>query len=284
MINIQKTYQNQIATLFLVTTPIGDQEEISKRAITTLKKVDVIFCEDTKHSQKPLHNFDIKKKLLSFHKFNEKTRIPAVLKYLRSGANVALISCAGTPLIADPGYQLVVDVVNNGFNVTSVGINSPLLATLVCSTIPCQQFIFHNFLLPSRIQKHKQITQLLTNVQTVVCYESVHKIKKTLQIMQQLAPQRQFCLAREINKQHETFYRGSFKNLNFNDVIFKGEFTLVIAPYTETLVLDYQEFVDKMKQINLSSSQIIAIGKEFDYSKKKLYSILFNKEKKDESK
>lgn len=282
MINVQKTYQNQIATLFLVTTPIGDRVETSSRTLQTLTKVTVVFSEDTQHSQRFLTNLGIKTKLLSFHKFNEKGKIVQALKYLRSGFHIALISCAGTPLIADPGYQLVVDVVKAGFNVTSIGVSSPLLAALICSAIPCHKFIFTNFLLPSRRQKSAQIKELLTNSETIVCYESVHKIEDTLRIMKEVAPDRQFCLAREISKQHETFYRGLFKNLSFKDVVFKGEFTLVVAGLKKTVMTGTDLFIDKMRRLRLNNRQIVAVGKELGFSKKNLYNALLLKPNSDE--
>lgn len=274
MVDIQKTYQNQIATLFLVTTPIGDQIEISPRTLETLKKVAVIFCEDTQYSQRFLKKLAIEQKLLSFHKFNEKNKINHVLKYLRSGSDVALISCAGTPLIADPGYQLVVEVVKAGFNVTSVGISSPLIAALICSTIPCHKFVFQNFLLPSRQQKAKQIANLLSSSETIVCYESVHKLADTLKNMQQVAPQRRFCLAREISKRHETFYRGVLGDLNLKTIVFKGEFVLVIEGQNALLSPNLQHFVDKMKKLDLTNKQIVSVGKELNYSKSQLYKTL----------
>lgn len=212
------------------------------------------------------------------HKFNENDKSKQAIQRLCAGFNIALISCAGSPLIADPGYRLVVAVINEGFNVTSVGINSPLLAALICSGIPCHKFLFHNFLLPSRLQKVKQITQLLTTTETIVCYESVHKLKTTLKIMQTIAPQRRFCLAREMSKQHETFYRGILEELDFNQITFKGEFTLVIAGADAKIDMLTKIFVDKIRALDLTKQQILQIGKQLGYSRKELYKVLNCKE------
>ncbi len=289
MIKIQKTYQNQIATLFLVTTPIGDQKEISPRTLAVLKTVPVVFCEDTRISQRLLTKFQLSKKLISFHKFNEKQKTPQVLRFLQKGMNVALITCAGTPLIADPGQQLVVAVLDYGFNVTSIGVNSPLLAALVCSGINCKKFSFHNFLLPTRLQKRQQIKQLTATQSTIVCYESVYKLRETLQIMQATIPQWQFCLARELSKHYETFYRGVISELKLKQITFKGEFTLVVAPsktqlsnpkliHSTSNKLKVSSFIDRIRECQLSEQQIVAVGRKvFGFSKELLQKLLIEK-------
>lgn len=230
MIKQQKTYFNQVATLFLVTTPIGNLKEVSPRVLTILKTVAMIFSEDTRVTKRFLTHFHISTPLTSLHKFNEKEKTNNALTFLQQGENIALVSCAGTPLIADPGQYLVSAVLTNDFNVTSIGINSPLLVAVICSGFFHKQFSFGNFLPATKNKKKQELLEITNSSIPVVYYDSVYKIKATLLLCQELFPEKHFFLGREISKKYETFYWGKFQDLVFSHISWKGEFVLVLAP------------------------------------------------------
>lgn len=153
---IQKTFFDQIPTLFLITSPIGNIKTVSLAVKPLLLKLKYLFCEDTRITQKLLLHLQIDHlKLISFHKFNEQKRQIQVLELLNAKQNVGLISCAGVPLIADPGYKLVAAVLEQNFAVTSIGLNNSGLAALITSGLPTQTFFFVNFLARKPLQKQR---------------------------------------------------------------------------------------------------------------------------------
>ncbi len=263
---IQNTFSKKVPTLFLITTPIGNLSTISNAIKPLLEKLQFLFCEDTRQTQKLLNHLRLNHlKLISFHKFNEANRQLMALKLLNQNHDIGLVSCAGVPLIADPGYQLVNQVLKHHFAVTSVGLNNSGLAALITSGLPTNRFSFMNFLATSEAKKTKLLNQLITIPTTFVFFESVHRLKFTLQLFQKLWPKHTFSLARELTKRYETIYRGQFSMLKLKDIKFKGEFVLVVDNNELNLgpdLINLRKFETVIKNLNLTNRQKLVLGRK----------------------
>lgn len=224
----QKSFSNNSATLFLVATPIGNLEEITYRAINTLKDVDFIAAEDTRNTVKLLNHFEIKTKMLSHHEHNLNSSIPKIIELLSEGNNIALVSDAGYPAISDPGYELVCECIGNDFNVVSISGANACLNALVVSGVAPQPFLFYGFLAHKDKQKKKELNDLLSYKETIIFYESPHRIKKTLILMLELLGDRNIALCRELTKKYEEIIRGTISEvINVCDEL-KGEMVVVL--------------------------------------------------------
>lgn len=219
--------------LFIVSTPIGNMKDISFRAIDILKEVELILAEDTRHTNKLLANYGIKRKILSCHEFNESDRIKVVLEYLERGDEIALVSDAGTPLISDPGYKLVSELRNLGVCISPVPGPCAFVAALSASGLPSDQFQFKGFL-PSKSSHRKKIYEDISDYQgTSIFYESVHRIKSSLEdLVSILGDEREIVLAKELTKQYEFIIKDTSKNvykwiLDNPDKV-RGEYVILI--------------------------------------------------------
>lgn len=217
--------------LYLVATPIGNLSDITLRAIEILKSCDYILCEDTRHSQILLRHYAIHKPLKSFHKFNESACEAAVLADLSAGKNIALISDAGTPGIADPGSNLVIKCVEQGLPVTAIPGACAAIAALSCSGLPTERFQFFGFLPRKASDLKKAIQEILFYPGTTICYEAPHRLLATLRVIQNLAPDRLLVLERELTKKFEEALRGTAQDLltHWEERMVKGECILLIA-------------------------------------------------------
>ena len=221
---------NEFGTIFLVATPIGNLEDITFRAVRVLKEADVVFAEDTRNTRKLFSHYNIHNKLESFHSHNQKNKVPGILKTLKTGKNIALVSDAGTPGISDPAYYLVKYAVTEKINIVPVPGATALISGLIVSGLPTDRFYFQGFL-PLKKGKQKTLKFLAELPNTVVIYESIHRLKKNLQNILEVFGDRYICIAREITKLHETFYRGNLSDLlnKEDEIVFKGEVVLIIA-------------------------------------------------------
>lgn len=227
--NRQQSFSNKKATLFLVATPIGNLEEMTIRAINTLKEVDIIAAEDTRNTAKILNYFNIKTKMISHHEHNIESSIPKILSYLNNNQNVALVSDAGYPAISDPGYDLVKECINSDYNIVSISGANACLNALVVSGIKPQPFLFYGFLNHSAKQKRKELSDLTNTKETLVFYESPHRIKKTLTLMLEYFGDRNIALCRELTKKFEEIIRGSISDvINTCDEL-KGEMVIIVS-------------------------------------------------------
>lgn len=200
--------------LYVVATPIGNLGDISQRALDTLKMVDVIAAEDTRHSAKLLQHFGVSTRLIAYHDYSNEQRLEKIVSLLLSGESVALISDAGTPLISDPGYDLVNVARERGVLVQSVPGSCALVAALSISGLPCNQFVFEGFLPAKSSSRCQAFTPLLDESRTVVFYESPHRIVDSLKDLSTvLGAQREVVLARELTKTYETVLSGSVEVL-----------------------------------------------------------------------
>jgi 16S rRNA (cytidine1402-2'-O)-methyltransferase len=225
----QKSYDNS-PSVYLVPTPIGNLEDMTFRAISVLKMVDVIFSEDTRVTLQLLNHFDIKNKLIALHEHNEDVAKDKVLEYLKSGMNVAIVTDRGTPIISDPGYKTVKFLKENGYNV--IGLPGPcaFVPALIASSISSEHFTFYGFLSSKESQMRKELDYLKDSEYTVVFYEAPHRIIKTLKIMLEILGDRYISISREISKLHESVFVGTISEALMNEDEFKGEFVIVVSP------------------------------------------------------
>ncbi len=216
--------------LYIVATPIGNLEDITLRAIRTLKEVDYVAAEDTRHSKILLDKYEIKKPTISFHAWSDQRKLQEILQLLREGKNIALISDAGTPGISDPGYVLVKAAREEGIPVCPIPGPSAFLAALSASGLPTHQFLYLGFL-PMKKGRQTLLESLKTEERTIVFYESPHRLLKTLGELAEKFGDRPLCIAREITKFHEEFFRGTAKEAyeHFSKKGIKGEFVLILG-------------------------------------------------------
>jgi len=219
--------------LYLVATPIGNLEDLSLRALRILKQVDMIACEDTRHSSKLFTHYGIQGRRISYHEHNEVRRTAELVRMLKEGKTVALVSDAGMPLISDPGQTLVDACRNEGIPVTPIPGPSAALAALAGSGLPAERFMFAGFLSAKSSLRRKQLQELSLGTCTLILYEAPHRLLAALEEMCPILGARQACLARELTKIHEEWIRGTLpeilENMKSRPGI-KGEITLVIAP------------------------------------------------------
>lgn len=221
-------------TLYIVATPIGNMADISARAIATLNSVDVICCEDTRHSARLMQEISCKTKLMSLHEHNESERSAAIVERLSAGQSIALISDAGTPLISDPGYVLVNAVSDAGLNIVPVPGPSAVITALSAAGLPTDRFSFEGFLPSKQGARLKKLEASSSRAETQIFYESSHRIQASLGDMQAaFGAERKIVIAREMTKTFETFLRGPIEQVlqqveaDHNQT--KGEFVVIVA-------------------------------------------------------
>ena len=217
-----------MSKLFLIPTPIGNLADITARSISTLSKVDYILCEDTRRTVKLMNHLNIKKKLKSFHKFNEHSKIKNIIDDLKKGLTIGVVSDAGSPGICDPGYLIVKNCLESNIEVESLPGPTALIPALIVSGIPCERFTFEGFL-PIKKGRKKRLEELSREIRTMVFYESPHKILKTLNDLKiYLGDQRKVSVSKELTKIHESTIRGNLGNINLGDGKIRGEFVIIV--------------------------------------------------------
>ena len=221
-----------VGTLYIVATPIGNLEDLSYRAVRVLKEADRIACEDTRHTRRLLEHYGIDRPLVSYHEHNEKERTAELLRELEEGRNVALVSDAGTPLIADPGYRIVHAARERGIPVSPIPGASAIMAALSAGGLATDAFVFGGFL-PSKAGARKRVLEMWQSVEaTVIFYEAPHRAVETLRAIAEMDNARRVVVARELTKIHEEFLEGTAasiaETLEARPAI-KGEFTILIA-------------------------------------------------------
>ena len=200
-------------TLYLVSTPIGNLEDITHRAVRVLGEVDLIACEDTRHTKKLLNHYDIKTKTISYHEHNERERARELVDLLKRGSDVAVVSDAGTPAISDPGFRLARVAIDNGLQVVPVPGASALIAALVASGLPTDEFLFGGFLPARSGARRARLNDLGGIPATLIFYEAPHRIAATLKDAQEILGEREAVVARELTKMHEEIVRGRLSEL-----------------------------------------------------------------------
>ncbi len=199
--------------LYVVSTPIGNLEDITHRAVRVLSEVDLIACEDTRHTSKLLHHYGIKTKTISYHEHNERDRAAELLASLESGLAVAIVSDAGTPGISDPGFRIVRLAMEKGVPVVPVPGPTALISALVASGLPSDQFFFAGFLPARSGQRRTRLMELCSIPSTLVFYEAPHRIAESLRDAREILGEREAVIARELTKVHEQIVRGRLSEL-----------------------------------------------------------------------
>jgi 16S rRNA (cytidine1402-2'-O)-methyltransferase len=218
--------------LYIVATPIGNLDDISLRAIDTLKAVDLIAAEDTRHSKFLLNHLGVDTRMISCHEHNEESRCEEILQRLADGRDVALISDAGTPLISDPGYRLVRAARQAGYRVSPIPGANSAIAALSAAGLATTSFHFYGFLSSKKQQRGAQLEALRDLAGTLVLFESSHRIKGLLRQLSQIFPQRHCVIAKELTKLHEQFLTGTAAELlshfDAEQALTRGEFVVLI--------------------------------------------------------
>jgi len=243
---VAEALENELAKpcapgLYLVSTPIGNLADISLRALATLARVNIIYCEDTRHSRKLFDHFGISGEIHAYHEHNAAQVRPRILAALEAGQSVALVSDAGTPLISDPGHKLAREVRKAGFPVIANPGASAALAALTSSGLPTDRFFFEGFLPPKREARRKRLEALSDMPATIVFFEAPSRIQAMLADASDILGSRDAAIAKELTKLHEAVWRGSFEELAARaggDAALKGEFVVLAGPPPPVQVSD----------------------------------------------
>ncbi len=227
-----KTNDQQLLlpALYIVSTPIGNLSDITLRALEVLKQVDLIACEDTRHTGLLLNHYNIKNRLTSFYEYNKKERTPEIISTLKQGKSVALVSDAGTPGISDPGYYLIREAIRENLSVVPIPGPSALLSALVVSGLASDRFAFEGFLQKREGRKRKKLETLKDEPRTMVFYDSPHRIIDSLKGILEILGDRRIVLVRELTKKFETVLRGKVSEIiaQIEKKQLKGEIVLVV--------------------------------------------------------
>lgn len=220
--------------LYLVPTPIGNLGDMTPRALEVLAEVDLVACEDTRTSGRLLQRFDLKKKLISYHDFNESSRAEQIKAIIAEGKSVAVVTDAGSPGISDPAYRVVRSAIDAGIAVEALPGACAIIPAVTASGLPTDRFFYEGFLPYKSAQRRRRLEALKDFEHTLVFYESPHRVAKTLADMHDVLGKRQACMAREISKLHEEYRRGTLAELceHIQGRSIKGEIVLVVAGCT----------------------------------------------------
>ena len=277
---VQNSFDNS-NSLYIVPTPIGNLEDITFRALNVLKKSDIILCEDTRTSSILLKHFNINKRLVSCHEYNEKKIVYKIIQFLKDGLNLALITDQGTPIISDPGFFVVKDVINAGFNVVSLPGATAFVPALTSSGIAPSPFLFYGFLNSKKSKRLSELCELKNVPYSIIFYESVHRITDTLSDLLNVFGNREISLCREITKLHEQIFRGKISDVLNQLEDLKGEFVLVVSGNDNIFdfgSLDVVEHVNLYVSDGLSvNDSIKKVARERNVAKSIIYSEYHNR-------
>ena len=225
---------------------MGNLDDITFRALEVLKNSDIILCEDTRRSIKLLNHYKIKKKLISYHKFNEKKNIPKIIRYLNEGKILSLVSDAGTPILSDPGNLLVEECINKKISVIPIPGPSSLTAAMSVSSFD-DQFIFYGFLPKKDLELEKELKKLSNINFAIVAFIPSLRVNFYIKYFKKHFDDRKILIAREISKLHETFYRNNVKDLELFTSTLKGELTIVLSKKIIKKEIDRKKEFKEMK-------------------------------------
>ena len=274
--------------LYIVATPIGNLKDMTQRAIETLKEADYILCEDTRNSLKLLNHFDIKNKLVSYHKFNEQDRSNSIIKDLKEGKNIAVISDAGTPCINDPGEVIVRKAREEQIQVYGIGGISAVITALSISGLDTTSFTYYGFFPREKKDQNKLIKKIKSSsIKTYIFYESPKRIIKTLEVLEKELPNIKVSICKELTKLHEKNYYGDItkvlKELKKDEKAQAGEYTFVIEKQEqivkeETNISIESMLIDYIVKDNISLKEAVdKLNKEKqNLSKKEIYNASLN--------
>ncbi|EHL16241.1 16S rRNA (cytidine(1402)-2'-O)-methyltransferase [Peptoanaerobacter stomatis] len=270
--------------LYICPTPIGNLEDITIRTLNTLRFADEIYCEDTRHTIKLLNHYEIKKPLFSLHEHNENMKSDEVIEKIKSGKNIAYVSDAGMPGISDPGSKLIQLCIENGVQVTTLPGASAMVVALVNSGLDTRSFTFVGFLERENGKKKAQLEKLLKKEETLIIYESPHRIKQTVKQLYEVFLNRKTVIAREISKKFEEYIRTDLQTLdymlNYEKKELIGELILIIEgnkDIKQEQVLSDDEIISILKEktdSGLSTKDAVKfVSKEYNINKNRVYNI-----------
>lgn len=273
----QNSYNSDIkGKLYLIPTPIGNLDDITLRALNTLKEVDIVFAEDTRETFNLLKYYNINKKIESCHKYSEMKNKEKILKILKEGKTIGFVSDRGTPLISDPGNFVVNEVIKKNIPVIALPGATALIPALNMSGLDNERFLFYGFLNNKKNMAKKELNKLKDVEYTMVFYESPRRLKTTLELMLEAFGNRKISIVREISKLHEEIIRDSIENVTkiIDDI--KGEIVIVVEKKKnnklETISTNYIELVKEMQEEGYSKKDAIKeVSLKYNISKNKLY-------------
>ena len=243
---LQKSYKNENA-LYLIPTPIGNLDDITIRSLKLLREVDILLCEDTRVTGSLLKKYDIKQKLISCHEYNEDSIKYDVVKYIQDGLKVGLVTDQGSPIISDPGFRVVQEVIDNGYSVIGLPGATAFVPALISSGIAPSKFLFYGFLNSKNSKQKQELESLKLYPYTMIFYEAPHRIINTLENMKKIFGNRHISLSREISKLYEEIYRGTIDEVLENFDKLKGEFVLIVEGNTEQVDFSDIDIISHVK-------------------------------------
>ena len=273
--------------LYLIATPIGNLGDITYRAVKVLEDVDIIAAEDTRHSLKLLNYLGISKPMISYHRHNEDTKTEELIKILKEGKNIGLITDAGTPGISDPGEEVVKQAIKENIEIIPIPGACALINALIASGLNTKEFAFYGFLPLDKKLRNKKLEDIENQNKTIIFYEAPHRLEKTLKEMMDRLGDIEIVIAKELTKVHEEFIRGKISNilLNLNEV--KGEYIILFEMCCKTReeteienlnMLNLEEQYQHYVNIGLSKKEIIKkIAKNNKVPKDEIYKKFLNK-------
>lgn len=273
--------------IYLVATPIGNLEDITIRALNTLKEVDLIAAEDTRHTLGLLNHFEISKPLISYYKQNEKTKSETLIKKVLEGQNIAVVSDAGTPGISDPGEEIVKVAIENNIEIVPIPGACAFVNALIASGLNTREFSFVGFLPAEKKEKRAKLEELKYETKTLIFYEAPHKLKGSLELMHEILGDRKVVLAKELTKIHEEFIRGNISQIIDKIELIKGEFVILIDGSIESKTdieknrineQTLEEHYEMYEKEGLNKKEIIKkIAKDRNVNKNDIYQYFLDK-------
>jgi len=264
-------------SLYIVPTPIGNLEDITFRAVRVLKEVDLIAAEDTRHTQVLLNHYDIRTSVTSYHEHNERGKARELVEQLRQGRSIALLSDAGTPMISDPGYRLVVEAIRAAVQVIPLPGPSAVTAALSAAGLPTDRFGFEGFLPAKKSERRSTLEALKKDTKTLIFYEAPHRLKETLADMAEIFGDREVAIGREISKVHEEFLRGALREIlaTVEQQTVRGEITLVVQGATSGAPVSEEGVISEIRQLAENGMRVKEIselvGAHHGISKREVY-------------
>lgn len=281
MKNEEYKVQENLGKLYIVATPIGNLEDITLRAIRILKEVDIIAAEDTRHTLKLLNHLDITKPMISYHRHNEEVKTDELIQKLLEGKNIALVSDAGTPVISDPGEEIVKVALENNIKVNPIPGPCALITALIASGIDAKEFTFLGFLPLNKKNRKEKLEQIEKQEITTILYEAPHKLMQTLEELSEITKNRKIVLARELTKIHEEYISGTAEKLKENIQDPKGEYVIIIEKNEKSEKQEQKEALSELtlqehyryyEEKGLSKKEIIKqMAKDRQVNKNEIY-------------
>lgn len=263
--------------IYFVATPIGNLEDITIRALRVLEQSDIIYCEDTRNTSKLLNHYDIKTKLYSYHKFNEKSKILEILNLARNGKDISIVSDAGMPVISDPGNILVNSIIDEGLEYTVLPGPTAFATALVLSGFDNEKFTFLGFCPTKNKEKREFLDNIFKSKSTQIFYESPHRIMNTLGIMAEIFPKRRVAVIRELTKIFEDVKIFLAEDFNIQNIVEKGEIVVIVDKNSEVQEINDDFILKKLEELKSqgfsSKMAVKEVSKNYKISKNRVYEL-----------